>query len=217
VTEPAGASVPRGTEPVPQRYRQFEGLAEYAEILATRGLDRGLLGPRELPRLWSRHLSNCAIVAEEGLDLLPIGARAVDIGSGAGLPGIVWALVRPDLRLTLLEPLLRRFNFLGEVVSELGLEGRVSVVRARAEGLQETFDVVTSRAVAPLPRLAEWSLPLCRLGGSVVALKGDGVQAEIDAAAVVVRRLGGSQPVVSRFGENVLAEPTSVVVFRRLR
>ena len=133
-------------------------LAEaYAGWLADAGTVRGLLGPREVPRLWDRHLLNCAVLAEA----VPEGARVCDIGSGAGLPGLVLAIARPDVTVTLVEPLLRRTTFLDEVVGELGLE-QVTVVRGRADVLhgRERFDVVTSRAVAPLDRLLGWSMPL---------------------------------------------------------
>ena len=133
-------------------------LAErYAELLATEGVVRGLIGPREAPRLWERHLLNSAVLAEA----IPDGVTVCDIGTGAGLPGLVLAIARPDLTITLVEPLLRRTTFLVEVVDELGLAS-VEVVRGRAEALHgaRTFDVVTSRAVAPLERLLGWSMPL---------------------------------------------------------
>ncbi len=158
------SDVSRETPPAPESARGVFPvdrlpLAErYAELLATEGVVRGLIGPREAPRLWERHLLNCAVLAE----LLPEGATVCDIGSGAGLPGLVVAIARPDLRVTLVEPLLRRTTFLDEVVDELGLAGSVEVVRGRAEELHgaRTFDVVTSRAVAPLERLLAWSMPL---------------------------------------------------------
>src|SRR3954451_23380282 len=141
----------------------------YAALLASAGTERGLLGPREVPRLWDRHLLNCAVLTDE----IPRSATVCDVGRGAGLPGIVLALRRSDLRMTLVEPLLRRTTFLEEVVDELQLDN-VEVVRGRAEDLHgcRTFDVVTSRAVAPLPKLLRWCLPLTRPGGEVLALKG---------------------------------------------
>jgi 16S rRNA (guanine527-N7)-methyltransferase len=174
--------------------------ASYADLLASDGVSRGLIGPREAPRLWERHLFNCAVVDE----LLARDAEVCDIGSGAGLPGLVLAIRRPDLRVTLVEPLLRRTTFLTEAVERLGLDN-VSVVRERAENLHGTvgFDVVTSRAVAPLPRLLAWSLPLVRPGGSVLAIKGASAHREvIDAkadlerwqvAATQVRELGADR------------------------
>ena len=122
-------------------------IAAYAASLADAGVVRGLIGPREVPRLWERHLLNCAVLGEA----VPEGVEVCDIGSGAGLPGLVLAIARPDLRLTLVEPLLRRTTYLSEVVEELGLDN-VEVVRGRADALhgERRFDVVTSRAVAPL-------------------------------------------------------------------
>ena len=185
-------------------------LAEkYADLLAGPGTERGLLGPREVPRLWERHLLNCAVVA----DLVPEGASVVDVGSGAGLPGLVLAIRRPDLRVTLLEPLLRRTRFLDEAVDALGLADQVEVLRGRAEEVRgaRTFDVVTSRAVAPLERLLPWSLPLARPGGIVLAMKGDTAAEELAAARTTLRRLGGHAPEVVHIGSNSLSSPTTVV------
>ncbi|HQR26810.1 MAG TPA: 16S rRNA (guanine(527)-N(7))-methyltransferase RsmG [Nocardioides sp.] len=159
-------------------------LAErYAGLLAGDGVVRGLIGPREGARLWSRHLLNCAALAE----LIPPEATVCDVGSGAGLPGVVLAVARADLQVTLVEPMLRRTSFLEEVVASLGL-GNVVVVRGRAESLHGSgrFDVVTSRAVAPLPRLLEWSMPLVAPDGVLLAMKGSTAAAEIlDAAPVL--------------------------------
>jgi 16S rRNA (guanine527-N7)-methyltransferase len=190
----------------------------YAELLATDGIVRGLIGPREAPRLWDRHLLNCAVLAER----IPTGATVADVGSGAGLPGIVLGVVRPDLRIVLIEPLARRTTFLDEVVDELGLDG-VSVLRARAEELTgraaadlfDPVDVVTARAVAPLDRLAGWCLPLLVPGGRVLAMKGSTAEAEVAEHAAAVRRRGGSDPVVARCGEGVVDPPTTVVEFVR--
>jgi 16S rRNA (guanine527-N7)-methyltransferase len=154
-------------------------LQAYAEVLATWGVERGLLGPREAPRLWERHLLNSVGLAE----LLPTGARVADLGSGAGLPGLVLAIARPDLSLVLVEPLLRRSTFLLEVVSVLGLPN-VDVRRARAEELTSELivDAVVARAVAALPVLAGWALPLLRPGGRLLALKGDRAASELAEA-----------------------------------
>lgn len=181
-------------------------LAEaYAQLLATAGVDRGLIGPREAPRLWDRHLLNCAVLA----DLLPADAAVADIGSGAGLPGIVLAIQRPDLRITLVEPLLRRTTFLSEVVDELSLDN-VEVVRGRADALhgERTFDVVTSRAVAPLGRLLEWSMPLVAAEGELVAMKGSSIAEEIEEARPVLHRFGCAEPRVSVLGEGLLESTT---------
>ena len=184
-------------------------LAErYAVLLSDAGVVRGLLGPREVPRLWERHLVNCALLSEA----IPDGADVCDIGSGAGLPGIVLALRRPDLSVTLVEPLLRRTSFLEEAVSELGL-GNVEVVRARAEELhgKRDFAVVTSRAVAPLDRLLTWSFPLVRQGGELVAMKGSAIHEEIERATRTLRKLGAGAVRVELLGVDVVDPPTTVV------
>jgi len=189
-------------------------LAErYAELLATEGVVRGLIGPREAPRLWERHLLNCAVLAE----LVPPAASVADVGSGAGLPGVVLAIARTDLRVTLVEPLLRRTRFLDEVVEALGLQEQVEVVRARAEELAatRTFDVVTARAVAPLDRLARWCLPLVDPGGELVAMKGASARAEVEAAMPALTALGCADPVVVELGAGVLAESTWAVRLAR--
>lgn len=155
------------------------GLEEYADILGTVGVERGLIGPREVPRVWHRHILNCAVVAVPG-GLVPTGAAVIDVGSGAGLPGLVWAVCRPDISVVLLEPMLRRTTFLSEVVPRLGLMN-VEVVRGRAESFAGDAEVVTARAVAPLARLVEFCLPLVRPGGVLLALKGAGVADEIAA------------------------------------
>jgi 16S rRNA (guanine527-N7)-methyltransferase len=180
----------------------------YARLLATEATVRGLIGPREVPRLWERHLVNCALVT----DLVGPGASVCDIGSGAGLPGLVMAIRRPDLEVTLVEPLLRRTTFLVEAVAALGLDN-VEVVRARAEALhgQRWFDVVTSRAVAPLDRLAHWSLPLVRSGGVFLAMKGSTVQAELDSAAKAISVGGGVVDRIVELGAEVLHPPVRVV------
>jgi 16S rRNA (guanine527-N7)-methyltransferase len=205
--------VSRETPPAPDSavgvFSHHLSLAErYADLLAGEGVVRGLIGPREVPRLWERHLLNCALLGRAigpGLDL-------ADIGSGAGLPGVVLALSRPDLRVTLVEPLLRRSTFLQEVVAELGLEN-VEVLRARAEELhgRREFSVVTSRAVAPLDRLLRWSMPLVRQGGEMVAMKGSSVREEIEAAQGVLKKLGAGKVTVEEYGADVVERPTIVV------
>ncbi|SCL15821.1 16S rRNA m(7)G-527 methyltransferase [Micromonospora inyonensis] len=195
--------------------------AAYAELLATDGVVRGLIGPREAPRIWDRHLLNCAAVAER----IPDGATVIDVGSGAGLPGLVLAIARPDLHLTLVEPLARRTAFLIEAVQGLGLTRTVRVFRGRAEeaaagpggGDPLSADVVTARAVAPLDRLASWCLPLTVRGGRLVALKGSSVADEIAEHAATVERLGGGEPTVYRCGVDVIDPPTTVVEIVRER
>lgn len=202
---------------MPERYLEVPGLPEFAEILATRGVDRGLIGPREVPRIWTRHIVNCAVVALEESTRIPVGVRIADVGSGAGLPGIVWALVRPDVRLTLVEPLLRRAAFLTEVVAELDLGQRVTVERARAEDVRTTFPVVTARAVARLPQLLAWTIPLADVGGWVIALKGASAPAEVEESEAALRRLGGGPPEIRRYGDGVLDPPTVAVLVERIR
>jgi 16S rRNA (guanine527-N7)-methyltransferase len=190
----------------------------YAELLMTDGVVRGLIGPRETPRIWDRHLLNCAVVG----DLIPQGASVVDVGSGAGLPGIVLSVARPDLTVILLEPLARRVAFLSEAVEALGLD-TCTVLRARAEEITRKLpaslpaDVVTARAVAPLDRLASWCLPLVTVGGRMIALKGSSAADEVAVHAPVVEKLGGSRPVVRTCGEGVVPEPTTVIELVRER
>ncbi|WP_369830085.1 16S rRNA (guanine(527)-N(7))-methyltransferase RsmG [Micromonospora sp. WMMB235] len=195
--------------------------AAYAELLATDGVVRGLIGPRETPRLWERHLLNCAVVAER----IPEGASVIDVGSGAGLPGLVLAIARPDLTVTLVEPLARRTAFLIEAVQRLGLTRDVRVFRGRAEeaaaGSRDreplSADIVTARAVAPLDRLASWCLPLVASGGRLVALKGASAADEITEHAEAVIRLGGATPELHRCGEGVIDPPATVVEVVRER
>jgi 16S rRNA (guanine527-N7)-methyltransferase len=186
-------------------------------MLVTDGVVRGLIGPREAPRIWERHLINCAVISEK----IRIGASVVDVGSGAGLPGIVLAVVRPDLRITLVEPLARRTAFLSEAVTALGLDAIVTIVRGRAEDLvggpPVAADVVTARAVAPLDRLAGWCLPLAAVGGRLLALKGASAAEEVAEHREAVARLGGSEPVVSLCGVGVIEPPTTVVEIIRER
>ncbi len=180
----------------------------YADLLATEGTLRGLIGPREVPRLWQRHLLNCAALA----DLIPEDATVCDVGSGAGLPGLVLAIRRPDLRLTLVEPLLRRTTFLGEVVENLDLSN-VEVLRTRADALHgvRSWAVVTSRAVAPLGRLLEWSMPLVHADGAMVAMKGSSILSEIDEVGPVLAALGCADPEVVELDGSGDDSPTFAV------
>lgn len=188
---------------------RFADAVRYAELLADAGVRRGLIGPREVPRLWERHLLNCAVLSE----VIPQDMTVCDVGSGAGLPGIPLALARPDLQITLLEPLLRRTTFLDEVVKLLALSN-VTVVRGRAEemvGKLPAVDVVTARAVAPLERLAGWGLPLLRPHGEMAVLKGDTAEEELKAARAALGRLGAVESSVVQVGEGVV-DPLSTVV-----
>ena len=180
----------------------------YVEHLATSGTERGLIGPREIPRLWSRHVLNCAVIESQ----IAPGSRVADVGSGAGLPGLCLAIARPDLELTLIEPLERRVVWLQEVVDDLGLEN-VTIMRTRAElavGMVDA-DVVTARAVSALSNLAGLTIPLLAGKGEVVAIKGRSAGEEIEKAAKLIRKLGGTQTSVVLVGEGLLEEPTTVV------
>ncbi|MBP2704674.1 16S rRNA (guanine(527)-N(7))-methyltransferase RsmG [Microbispora sp. RL4-1S] len=186
----------------------LERATAFAELLAGPGVVRGLLGPREVPRIWDRHLLNCAVVAEA----IAPKASVVDIGSGAGLPGIVLAIVRPDIRVTLLEPLLRRTVFLAECVEELALPN-AEVLRGRAEELArtKTFDVATARAVAPLDRLLAWSLPLLREGGELLAMKGERAAEEIEAARDQIKAAGVREVELVAVGRGKVDPPATLV------
>ena len=189
---------------------------QYAELLASAGVERGLLGPREVGRVWNRHLLNSAAVGE----LLDPGDRVVDIGSGAGLPGIPLAIARPDIQVVLLEPLLRRSEFLDEVVAALGLA--VEVVRGRAEEpwVRERYgerDAAVSRAVAALDKLTKWSMPLLRPDGRMVAIKGERAPDEVQAHRRVMAALGAVDVRVVTCGANYLRPPATVVLARRAK
>lgn len=183
-------------------------ISRYVELLEIWGIERGLIGPREAPRLWERHVLNCAVVTPR----IPASATVADVGSGAGLPGLVWAIARPDLSVTLIEPLLRRTAFLTEVVEDLQLS-KVRVVRGRADEVPETFDVVTARAVADLGKLARWCLPLVRPGGVFLALKGESAPAEVAMWTEALRQNGAMDIVVTSYGD--VEKPTTVVEVSR--
>ena len=164
---------------------------------------------------------NCLVVADPSLDLVPGAAVVADVGSGAGLPGMVWALARPDIRMILVEPLLRRSEFLNETVSSVGLTDRVAVVRGRAEDLGRSpewagVDVVTARAVAPLAKLLGWTIPLAKPGGRLVALKGESAQAEVEAARELEGTIGVTGLRVAKCGQGVVNPATVVVVGERV-
>jgi 16S rRNA (guanine527-N7)-methyltransferase len=203
MTVPSGAGALFGAE--------LGRAVAYAEILATRGVEWGVIGPREVPRLWDRHLMNCAVIAE----LIDSGSGTLaDIGSGAGLPGVVLALVLPAVRVTLIEPLERRARFLAECVSELELTN-ASVVRGRAEDVagQVAADVVTARAVAPLDRLVPLAVGVARKRGMILAIKGSGAAEELEQARPVLRRVGARSAEVLRVGHGKVSPATTVVRF----
>lgn len=175
--------------------------------LATTAVEWGLIGPRELPRLWSRHVLNCAVLAE----VIPAGSPLLDVGSGAGLPGVALAIARPDLEVTLVEPLERRATWLTATVHDLGLD--CAVRRARAEDLAGTVSspVVTARAVAELARLARWTVPLVAPGGVLLAIKGRRAADELQRSVPTLRRLGAAEWDVVECGASLLEVPTTVV------
>ena len=189
---------------------RWETARGYADLLAGPGVERGLIGPREVERIWERHILNSAAVGE----IVEANARLVDIGSGAGLPGLPVAIARPDVAVTLVEPMLRRSTFLVEAVQTLGLD--VVVVRARAEDRAVVTelggaDAVTSRAVADLLKVARWSLPLLRPGGRMLALKGERAEDEVAEYGPALARLGAVEVEVVRCGRDYLSPPTTVV------
>ena len=169
-------------KPSPELLAHFPGREEqiqrYAELLSSTGIERGLIGPKEGDRIWERHIANCIPITT----IIPQGVRVADIGSGAGLPGIVIALARPDLKVTLIEPLQRRVDFLNEVIAELALE--VEVIRGRAERVKKQFEIVTARAVAPLEKLIQISWHMIPRGGSLMAIKGESAADEISTTTL---------------------------------
>ena len=186
-------------------------IERYAELLATDGVERGLIGPKEAPRLWARQILICAAVSA----VIPRRAHLADVGSGAGLPGLVVAILRPDLKVTLLEPLLRRTTWLQSVTHALGLN-HVEVLRDRAEAATSArgrFDVVTARAVAPLPTLLEWCWPLVRQDGALLAIKGASAATELGLAQAALERRQLSA-TIRRCGVGVVDQPTVVVQVR---
>ncbi|HTW00088.1 MAG TPA: 16S rRNA (guanine(527)-N(7))-methyltransferase RsmG [Streptosporangiaceae bacterium] len=204
---------PPAREPPPAQARALFGsslgLAErYADLLAGPAVQRGLIGPREAARLWERHIMNCAALAE----LVPHPSSVIDLGSGAGLPGIVIAILIPDATVVLLEPMARRAAFLEECVADLGL-GNATVRRGRAEDLagELAADVVVARAVAPMQRLAGLALGLVRPGGLVLALKGAGAEQELTRARPMLRRLGARDAAVVQAGSGRVSPPATVV------
>ncbi|MEY4899587.1 MAG: hypothetical protein RL741_337 [Actinomycetota bacterium] len=193
-------------KPITEAYpAAAEKLTRFAAWLAGAGVERGFLGPREVDRIWDRHIANCAVVEE----LIPENSRVFDIGSGAGLPGLVLAIVRPDIQIGLIEPLMRRSQFLEEVVIDLGIANQVKVIRGRAEELKgQSAPVVTARAVAPLGKLLTWALPLTAKGGQILALKGSSAATEIANAADVLK---GRKVEILLCGQGLVDPQTTVV------
>lgn len=186
-----------------------EKLEKFETWLVTAGVERGILGPREVDRIWDRHIANCAVVEE----LIPQNASVLDIGSGAGLPGIVLAIVRPDLKVGLIEPLLRRCDFLNEVIVDLDLTDQVTVYRGRAQDLPGiTADVVTGRAVAPLHKFLSWTTGLVKQDGQILAMKGSSAATEIEAAQ---KQLVGKTAEIVQVGQGIVDPQTTVVRIKR--
>lgn len=208
--------IPEGTPPVPESASAVFGqrvavAGLYVELLAGPGIEWGLIGPRETPRLWDRHVLNSAVVRE----LIEPGARVADAGSGAGLPGIPLAIARPDIHMTLIEPMARRTAFLEMARDQLAL-ANVAVVRGRAEDYQvDSCDAVTARAVAPMEKLAQWTLPMLRHGGRLLALKGASVENELPTAVRALRSLGAVSWTIEEVGVGVVDPPTRVAVVVR--
>ena len=210
--EPTPATLPAAPSGAAAVFGQRMPLAvRFAEILADTGVTHGLIGPREVPRLWDRHVLNCAVVQ----DAFPAGARLVDVGSGAGLPGVALAIVRPDLEVHLVEPMLRRTQWLSGVVEELALDN-VTVHRGRAEDLAGAVAApfVTARAVARLDKLARWCVPLLEPGGTLVAMKGRSAAEELSADRRALERLGLVSAAVTEHGGDLLDEQVFTVDLR---
>ncbi|KNX38757.1 16S rRNA methyltransferase [Luteipulveratus halotolerans] len=214
--EPDETGAQVSAPPAPDQAQQILGdrldlAAAYVAHLADTGVTHGLIGPREVPRLWQRHVLNCAVIAPA----FEAEASVADVGAGAGLPGLVLAIARPDLRLVLVEPLERRTRWLQSVIDDLGLDN-VEVRRAKAEQLWGTLavDAVTSRAVARLGELARLSLPLLRPGGTMIALKGERATTELAEDAEILGRLRVADTAVEIYGEGQVDPPSTVVVLR---
>lgn len=188
-----------------------ENLRKFHDFLCTAGVDRGLLGPREVPRMWSRHIANSVVIES----LIPLNASVVDVGSGAGLPGLPLAIVRPDLKVTLLEPLARRVSFLEEAVDVLGIRKQVDVLRARAEDVQDRkWDVVTGRAVANLTKFLKLTSKLVTPGGQLLPLKGEQAMVELEEAQGFLTKKG-LQGSILQVGQGFIDPPTTVIQIRQ--
>jgi 16S rRNA (guanine527-N7)-methyltransferase len=196
--EPAAAEMIFGDQ-IGKARSYFEALVRDGDLL-------GLLGPREMPKLWTRHILNSAVVA----DLVSPGQTVADVGSGAGLPGIPMALAQPQAHFTLIEPMERRSDWLKRVVQDLELTN-IRVHRARAEEVSEVFDVVTARAVSALPNLLRMCVPMTKHGGEVIALKGSKAAEEIQDAKKLQKKLGIASFEIVRVGGEFLTDPTLVV------
>ena len=209
--QPIEGVVTPEVEPVSASIVFGEGIAKarkYAELLIRDGDMLGLIGPRELPKLWTRHILNSAVVAE----FVEAGQKVADVGSGAGLPGIPMAIVRPDATFILIEPMERRASWLAEVaIPEIGLSN-VQVLRGRAEEAPlANYDVATARAVSALPKLLRMLVPLVVSGGQILALKGLRAGEEIEESRPLAKRMKIADFEVLVAGKETLDEPTTVV------
>ena len=209
-----GPNVPRGTMPTKSQEQAlgpgFTQLSKFADILAQDGVRLGLIGPREVERIWDRHILNCAALTQ----LIQDGQSIIDIGSGAGLPGIVLAILKPNSKVILIEPMQRRTDFLTQVKADLGLTN-VEIIRGRAEGQKVTAQIVTSRAVAPLDKLLAWSWPLVVKGGKVLAIKGEKAQEELENAQTVISFLKDSPATITTCGLALDLSVTVVQISKR--
>jgi len=209
-----GPNVPRGTMPTKSQEQAlgpgFTQLSKFADILAQDGVRLGLIGPREVERIWDRHILNCAALTQ----LIQDGQSIIDIGSGAGLPGIVLAILKPNSKVTLIEPMQRRTDFLTQVKTDLGL-ANVEIIRGRAEGQKVTAQIVTSRAVAPLDKLLSWSWPLVEKGGKVLAIKGEKALEELENAQKVTSFLKDSPATITTCGLALDLSVTVVQISKR--
>lgn len=212
VTDPAEAQLDRQSAWIVDAaeviYGEQTQLAErFVEHLVTTGIEWGLLGPREVPIMWERHVLNCAVVQE----LLPRGGVVADVGSGAGLPGLALAIARPDVQFVLIEPLERRVDWLNMVIEDLGLEN-VDVIRARSEQVFDTVDVdiVTARAVSAMKSLVPMTVPLLHGQGELLAIKGKSAASEIEKAEKVLRKFKTTKAEVLTIGDELLEVPTTV-------
>lgn len=186
---------------------RMDVMSRYAELLCTTGVDHGLIGPREVPRIWSRHIVNCAVVG----DLIDPEQSVIDVGSGAGLPGLALACWRTDLRVSLVEPLERRVKWLHRAIEALEVDVQVHHGRAEEFHGELNAEVVTSRAVANLTKLSSWCMPLVSPGGRMLAIKGQSAKDELTKATKHLRKLGARDGCVSLCGEDLPGIPTRVV------
>jgi 16S rRNA (guanine527-N7)-methyltransferase len=187
----------------------FSKLDQFAQILIEDGVKLGLIGPREVDRIWERHILNCAAISE----LISDGQSVIDIGSGAGLPGLVLAILNPQSKVTLIEPMQRRCDFLTNTVKKLDLKN-VSILKDRAENVSVQAQVVTSRAIAPLNKLLEWSLPLVLKNGKVLAIKGEKAQDELVQAKTDIPALKNMTATIKSCGRALDLNVTVVEVLK---